>query len=94
MHPAVQNVACVPMPDAALGEKMCAFVIPRRGATLALPELTAFLLTHEIAKFKLPERLELMSDFPVSTFGKVSKKALGEMVAQKLADESQAPQAA
>lgn len=91
MHPAVQNVACVPMPDAALGEKMCAFVIPRRGATLTLPELTAFLLTHEIAKFKLPERLELMSDFPVSTFGKVSKKALGEMVAQKLADESQAP---
>ncbi|MDZ5461132.1 (2,3-dihydroxybenzoyl)adenylate synthase [Azohydromonas lata] len=91
MHPAVQNVACVPMPDAALGEKMCAFVIPRRGATLTLPELTAFLLTHEIAKFKLPERLELMSDFPVSTFGKVSKKALGEMVAQKLADESRAP---
>jgi 2,3-dihydroxybenzoate-AMP ligase len=94
MHPAVQNVACVPMPDAAMGEKMCACVILRRGASLTLPELVAFLLTHEIAKFKLPERLEVLSDFPVSTFGKVSKKALGEMVAGKLAQESSTAQAA
>ncbi len=37
----------------------------------------------EIAKFKLPERLEIMTDFPLSTFGKVSKKKLAEMVATK-----------
>jgi 2,3-dihydroxybenzoate-AMP ligase len=85
MHPAVQNVACVPMPDPAMGEKMCACVILKRGQALTLPELVAFLHTHEIAKFKLPERLEVLADFPVSTFGKVSKKALGEMVAAKLA---------
>ncbi len=84
MHPAVQNVACVPMPDANMGEKMCAFVILKRGQSLALAELVAFLLTKEIAKFKLPERLELLADFPVSTFGKVSKKVLGEMVAENL----------
>ena len=29
-HPAVQNVACVPMPDPVLGERMCAYVILRR----------------------------------------------------------------
>ena len=72
------------MPDAAMGEKMCACVVLRVGASLTLGELVAFLHTHEIAKFKLPERLEIVSDFPVSTFGKVSKKALGEMVAAKL----------
>ena len=87
MHPALQNVACVPMPDAALGEKMCAFVILKRGQALGLKELVLFLLTKEIAKFKLPERLELLTDFPVSTFGKVSKKALGELVAGKLRAE-------
>ena len=81
MHPAVQNVACVPMPDAALGEKMCACVILKPGQTLQLAELTAFLQTHEIARFKLPERLALLADFPVSTFGKVSKKDLGAWVA-------------
>lgn len=84
MHPAVQNVACVPMPDAALGEKMCAYVILRAGTSLTLPELVAFLQTHEIARFKLPERLEVVPDFPVSTFGKVSKKALAERIAAEL----------
>jgi 2,3-dihydroxybenzoate-AMP ligase len=83
-HPAVQNVACVAMPDPALGEKMCACVILRGGQSLTLKELAAFLADKEIAKFKLPERLELVSDFPVSTFGKVSKKALVEMVTKKL----------
>jgi 2,3-dihydroxybenzoate-AMP ligase len=84
MHPAVQNVACVPMPDVNLGEKMCAFVILKTGQSLDLKTLVVFLLTKEIAKFKLPERLEILPDFPVSTFGKVSKKALGELVAAKL----------
>jgi 2,3-dihydroxybenzoate-AMP ligase len=87
MHPSVQNVACVPMPDAQMGEKMCAFVVLKTGRSLALPELVAFLQTHEIARFKLPERLEVLADFPVSTFGKVSKKALGEQVAAQLAAE-------
>jgi 2,3-dihydroxybenzoate-AMP ligase len=81
-HPAVQNVACVPVPDPNLGEKMCACVIPRPGAALTLKELVDFLMTKEIAKFKLPERLAVFQDFPVSTFGKVSKKALAEMAAR------------
>jgi 2,3-dihydroxybenzoate-AMP ligase len=90
MHPAVQNVACVPMPDANMGEKMCAFVILKAGQSLQLKALVDFLMTKEIAKFKLPERLEVLADFPVSTFGKVSKKALGELVASKLQAEAAA----
>jgi 2,3-dihydroxybenzoate-AMP ligase len=79
MHPAVQNAACVPVPDASLGERMCACLILKRGAMLDLPGLVSFLKDKEIAKFKLPERLLVCEDFPVSTFGKVSKKALSEM---------------
>ena len=86
-HPSVQNIACVPMPDPQLGEKMCACVIPKRGRSLTLAELIEFLKDKEIAKFKLPERLEILPDFPVSTFGKVSKKALVEMVTAKLERE-------
>jgi 2,3-dihydroxybenzoate-AMP ligase len=82
-HPAVQNIACVPVPDPNLGEKMCACVVLKPGLDLSLNELTDFLKGKEIAKFKLPERLEVFADFPVSTFGKVSKKALAEMVAKK-----------
>ncbi len=83
-HPAVQNVACIAMPDPLLGERMCACVIPRKDQTLTLEALIGFLAGKEIARFKLPERLELMDDFPLSAFGKVSKKALAEAVARKL----------
>ena len=83
-HPSVLNVACIPVPDADLGERMCACVILRAGRTLSLKELVEFLSAKEIAKFKLPERLEIMSEFPVSAFGKVSKKTLVEMVSGRL----------
>jgi 2,3-dihydroxybenzoate-AMP ligase len=86
-HPAVKNIACVPMPDARLGEKMCAFVIPHPGKELSLDELVQFLVAKDMAKFKLPERLEIVNEFPVSTFGKVSKKVLAETVANKLEAE-------
>jgi 2,3-dihydroxybenzoate-AMP ligase len=84
-HPAVQNVACVPVPDHQLGERMCACVVLRKNTTLRFEDLVDFLKTKEIAKFKLPERMMICEDFPVSTFGKVSKKALAEM-AQKNAN--------
>ncbi|MET0585418.1 MAG: AMP-binding protein, partial [Candidatus Binatia bacterium] len=86
-HPAVQNVACVPMPDPVLGERMCAYAILRGGNTLTLPELAAFLMNEEIAKQKLPERLEIVDDFPLSPFGKVSKKDLTERITQMLKSE-------
>ena len=78
-HPSVQNIACVAMPDPNMGEKMCACVILKGGDKLDLPGLISFLKDKEIARFKLPERLLICDDFPVSTFGKVSKKALAEM---------------
>jgi 2,3-dihydroxybenzoate-AMP ligase len=63
-HPAVHNVACVPTPDAVLGERMCAFVIPKVGQAVTLPELAHFLTDAGLARFKLPERVELVSEFP------------------------------
>ncbi len=86
-HPAVQNAACVPMPDPILGERMCACMILRSGSALTLEELVAFLTKEEIARHKLPERLEIMDDFPLSPFGKVSKKDLTEKIALRLKEE-------
>lgn len=83
-HPVVLNVACVPMPDPVLGERMCAFVVPKPGRTLTLPDLTAFLTEKGLAKFKLPERLELTDDLPLSKFGKVAKNVLIKQVAEKI----------
>jgi 2,3-dihydroxybenzoate-AMP ligase len=89
-YPAVQNVACVAMPDPILGERMCACVISKTGQTVEFSALISFLEGKEFARHKLPERLELMDDFPLSTFGKVSKKSLVEMVNAKLEQEQKA----
>ena len=86
-YPAVQNVACIPMPDPVLGERMCACVILRTGRELTFEELVAFLNKQEIAKHKLPERVEIMDEFPMSAFGKVLKKDLTERITQKLKQE-------
>lgn len=87
-HPAVQNVACVPMPDPVLGERTCAFVVPRPGRRPTLAELVGHLSEAGIAKFKLPERLELVDELPLSPFGKVSKVALTKLIAEMLQEEA------
>jgi 2,3-dihydroxybenzoate-AMP ligase len=79
-HPDVVNVACVPVPDDMLGERMCACVVLRPDAQLTLPELVDFLLGFEIAKHKLPERLAVLDALPLSPIGKVSKARLVELV--------------
>jgi len=86
-HSSVKNASCVPIPDPILGERMCACVLLRENARLDFDELKAFLLAKEIAKYKLPERLEIMQDFPLSPFGKVSKKTLTETISLKMAEE-------
>ena len=86
-HPAVKDVACIPVADPDMGERMCACVLLRDGAAINFEELKRFLLGKEIAKFKFPERLEILPDFPLSNFGKVSKAKLVELVSQKIALE-------
>jgi 2,3-dihydroxybenzoate-AMP ligase len=86
-HPSVFNAAAVAMPDPVLGERTCAYVILRPGARLTFPELVTFLQAQHIAKFKLPERLEVVESFPLTNVGKVSKKDLREDIARKLAAE-------
>jgi cyclohexanecarboxylate-CoA ligase len=90
-HPKVRSVAIVPMPDARLGERACAFVVPADANDApALPELVRFLETHELSRRKLPERLEIVSELPVTASGKVQKHILRERIARQLGSEKPA----
>jgi len=86
-HPGVKAVTLVAMPDETFGEKACAFVIPKPGERLSFGELIAFLKEKRIASFKLPERLEIVAEFPTSPAGKILKRELRERIAAKLAEE-------
>ncbi len=84
-HPSVENCAYVAMPDRILGEKGCAFVLTREGRSLTLDELCRFLKEQRnISVYKLPERLELVSEFPMTNVGKINKKELRRIIGEKL----------
>ncbi|WP_329172499.1 AMP-binding protein [Streptomyces sp. NBC_01477] len=90
-HPDVRNAALVAMPDPVLGERVCAYLVQEPGSTpLTVAALAAHLLAQGLAKYKLPERVEVVGGFPLSNVGKVSKKHLREDITAKLAAEGTA----
>ncbi|WP_433748883.1 (2,3-dihydroxybenzoyl)adenylate synthase [Paenibacillus amylolyticus] len=81
-HPGVHDAALVSMPDEYLGERSCAFIVPS-GEALAVGEIKSFLRNRGLASYKIPDRIELVDAFPKTQVGKVSKKALREMLITK-----------
>jgi cyclohexanecarboxylate-CoA ligase len=78
-HPAVQAVAIVGMPDPRLGERACAFVVPKPGQQLSFEQMVQFLSDQKLARQYLPERLEIVGELPLTPSGKVQKFKLREI---------------
>ncbi|GEL17641.1 (2,3-dihydroxybenzoyl)adenylate synthase [Pseudonocardia asaccharolytica] len=87
-HPAVHSAALVAMPDPVLGERICAYLVLKDDAAApTVADAGAFLLEQGLAKFKLPERIEIVPEFPLTNVGKVSKKDLRADVERKIEKE-------
>ena len=82
--PGVAAVALVAIPDARLGERACAFVVPGPPGCPSLTEVRELLRAGGVAKFKWPERLETIGELPVTAVGKVSKAQLRAELARRL----------
>ena len=78
-HPDIESVAVVGYPDPRLGERCCAVVVSP-GHRVDVADLSAFLLERGLAKFKLPERVELVDHLPMTATGKVRKSELRDML--------------
>ena len=74
--PAILQCAIAPVPDERLGERACCYVVLRPGESVTLEAICDFLLGHGIAKFKLPERLEVVEEMPLTPTRKVIKGRL------------------
>lgn len=74
-HPAIFDAAVVAVPDAQLGERSCAFVIPRT-AELKASQVKAFMRGRNIAAFKVPDQVVLVDAFATTAAGKISRKEL------------------
>ncbi|WP_220507735.1 AMP-binding protein [Amycolatopsis dendrobii] len=88
-HPDVVTAALVAMPDPVLGERACAYLVLEDGAVpLTVETLGAHLLARGLAKYKLPERVEVVPALPLTNVGKVAKNRLREDVQAKMAEGS------
>ncbi len=84
-HPSVAAVAVVGYPDREMGERACAYVIPKADKEFSMQDMVEFLKGKKLAMFKVPERLELVSEFPaVGDSGKVNKEALKKDILEKV----------
>lgn len=77
-HPSVVEVVCLPVPDADLGERVCAYVQLRQSTEeLTLAGLTGYLEGERgLERRKLPERLVVLAELPVGPTGKVCRRTL------------------
>jgi long-chain acyl-CoA synthetase len=75
-HPGVFEVAVLGVPDAMMGEKVGAVIVPREGARLDAATVCAFAL-ERMADFKVPQFIAFRGEpLPRSAAGKVSKPIL------------------
>jgi cyclohexanecarboxylate-CoA ligase len=80
-HPSVAAVAVVGFPDARLGERGCAFIVPRPGTTIDLAAVQSYLSNAKMAKQFWPERVEVVAELPRTASGKIQKFKLKEIAA-------------
>jgi non-ribosomal peptide synthetase component E (peptide arylation enzyme) len=89
-HPSVADAKLVAMPDAFYGEKGCIFVILRPDTTApTTAELVQHFVDQGVAKFKCPERIELIGEFPTTRVGKFDRAALARVICEIIAAEQQ-----
>jgi fatty-acyl-CoA synthase len=82
-HPGVADVQVVGVPDERFGEELCAWVVPRGGATLDEEDVRAF-CRGRLAHFKVPRYVLLTDGFPMTVTGKVQKFKLREDAIERL----------
>ena len=79
-HPAIELCAIIPVPDPLLGERGCLCVQANPDQSISLDEVRALLLKNGIAKYKWPERLEIVTTMPLTPTRKVMRSKLASII--------------
>lgn len=85
-HPDIREVAIVAMPHERLGEGVCAYIIPMsKESVLDIAEVARFANAALLAKQKIPQHVEIVSDLPRTASGKVRKDVLRRQIREIIA---------
>jgi acyl-CoA synthetase (AMP-forming)/AMP-acid ligase II len=88
-RPEVGAVAVVGMPDETMGERVCCYLVPAAGAAaLTLEQIRDYLLSAGLAIQKVPERLEIVTELPMTATGKIQKHLLRAEITARLKAEA------
>ncbi|NDE59574.1 MAG: cyclohexanecarboxylate-CoA ligase, partial [Acidimicrobiia bacterium] len=75
-HPSVADAAVIGLPDPVSGERACAVVVCKPGASLDFATMVSYLKGSQLSAHKIPEQLEIVDTLPRNPSGKVLKKDL------------------
>lgn len=90
LHPLIDEVAVVAMPDELLGERACAYVVVKSGASLTIEDLRDHLKARGLAVQKTPEHLEIVETLPRTASGKVQKYRLRQLISETMGSHAAA----
>lgn len=82
-HEKIREAAVVGIPDQEMGNRSCAFVITNGGEKISMEEITDHLTILGVARYKFPDQLENVEAWPLTSVGKIDKKALIKMVMEE-----------
>jgi acyl-CoA synthetase (AMP-forming)/AMP-acid ligase II len=85
-HPAVSEAAVIGVPDARMGEVGKAYLILRAGASVTPDEIVDF-CRKEMANYKVPRYVEIVTELPRNPTGKVMKFELRAQAAEEFASQ-------
>jgi fatty-acyl-CoA synthase len=82
-HPAIDEVQVFGIPDAKMGEVVCAWIQVKDGESLSEEDVKSY-CKGQITHFKVPSHIRFVGEYPMTVTGKIQKFKMSELMVDEL----------